>query len=173
MLKIFQSLFGRETARFRSQYQPAEAALRLQSVVKRLPFFIRFSEEETLVGRVAVENVVVYRQRPLQRNSFVPLFRGTFQVQNGITTLDGYFTIHWFPKVFMVFWLVMAFSFSVTAWAMMVKQNVQWVAAVPFIIGPIAMAVVGLLIAHVGIRWAHNDREYISEVIENAISRSA
>ena len=149
MLKIFQSLFVRETARFRSQYQPAEAALRLQSVVKRPPFFIRFSEEEALVGRVSVENVMVYRQRLLQRNSFVPLFRGTFQVQDGITTLDGYFTIHWFPKVFMIFWLVMLFSFSVTAWAMMVKQNVQWVVALPFMIGPIAMAVVGLLIAHI------------------------
>jgi len=115
---------------------------------------------------------MVYRQRLLQRNSFVPLFRGTFQVQDGITTLDGYFTIHWFPKVFMIFWLVMLFSFSVTAWAMMIKQNVQWVVALPFMIGPIAMAVVGLLIAHICIRWAHDDREYVSEVIQNAIHGS-
>ena len=168
-MNILRSLFAREPVQFRSSYRPDEAAARLQAVVKRASLFINFSEEEALVGKVSIANVSVCRQRPFHRNSFVPWFRGTFRVQGGITTLDGYFMIHWFPRWFMIFWLVMLSGFAVTAWGACLKQNVPWIAALPFIAAPVAMAFLGLLIAHVGIRSAHDDRRYISEAIQNAI----
>jgi hypothetical protein len=69
----------------------------------------------------------------------------------------------------MIFWLVMLSGFAVTTWGVFLKQSVPWTTALPFIAAPIAIAFFGLVMAHVGIRWAHDDRSYISEAIENAI----
>ena len=57
---------------------------------------------ESLVGKVTLKSVSLYRAVPMENNTFLPVFKGEFTTTNGQTILKGKWTYHWFAKLFVI-----------------------------------------------------------------------
>jgi hypothetical protein len=96
-------LYGSRPAEFVSRYSLQESVEKLRAVTARSVF--SSLTRQSAVGTVAEHKVRLQRVIPMVRNSFKPFFFGHFEVRNGQTILVGHFTMHWFVKGFMSFWL--------------------------------------------------------------------
>ena len=68
--------------------------------------------ETAAVGKVSEQRVRLQRVVPMVGNSFKPFFIGRFEIREGVTVLTGRFSLLTIVKVFMTFWLGMAFVFA-------------------------------------------------------------
>lgn len=76
-------------------------------------FFSYYSEDMNFLysldgSKFQLEKVINYR------NSFKPIFYGTFIEQKKETVIEGEFHMHLFVRIFMAIWLSMAFIMSIT-----------------------------------------------------------
>lgn len=99
---IKKLLFLSTPAKFQSQFSSEEAARRLKLNVMITALLTLFNA--SAVGRGTPDKLVLYWSRPFISNSFIPIFKGKFQVENGRTFLVGSFSMHLFVKIFMVIW---------------------------------------------------------------------
>ena len=160
-------LFTSVPANFHSQFLPEEAARRLKAKIKITSLLTLF--KAAAVGRATPDKVVIYWSRPLTRNSFVPIFKGNFQTENGQTYLTGSFSMHLLIKLFMTIW----FGACLTGILVALYRSV----ADGFDPGQLNMVgfqalMIAAGVAFVGFgKWlARNDIRLISEVIETAIN---
>jgi hypothetical protein len=159
-------LYGSKPAKFISRYSLQESVARLRAATAA-SLFSSFTKQSA-VGTVSEGKVKLRRVIPMVRNSFKPFFFGRFEVQNGQTALVGYFSMHWFVKAFMTFWL--GFCLFWSAIAFLAKLNkpaqVQWW----FPLVGVAMFCAGVFFVR-GCKWvSRNDEEWLSAVIREALS---
>ena len=95
-------LFQKQAASFPSECGIQESVNRLTSQTKRWPFLSPL--QESLVGRVSENHVLLRRVVPFVNNSFAPVFSGAFRVRDGTTVLEGHFAISLYTRTFMAFW---------------------------------------------------------------------
>lgn len=171
MLKHFRALlFEKDFTSFPSQYSPDEAVRRLRSSVVRTAFVTLL--REAVVGKVSLDKVLLYRYRPLFHNSFASLFRGSFQIRNGVTTLEGYFTLHWLVKTFMMFWFCSLLLFIlIVVWALLIMKENKPLEGTLGIVVPLVMAAVGSMFVRFSKWLSRSDREFISKVIRDSIGK--
>lgn len=82
-------LYGSRYAQFESQYSLHEAAFRLAGEVK--PSRSSRVSEPCAVGTVTEKEVLIYRETPYFRNSWKPIFVGSFECNGNKTILKGKF----------------------------------------------------------------------------------
>jgi len=70
---------------------------------------------ECAVGSVCEDRVRLQRVIPFVRNSFKPVFLGSFVERNGRTLLEGRFTLFHATKIFMTFWFAFVLLWTLLA----------------------------------------------------------
>jgi hypothetical protein len=123
--------------------------------------------ETAAVGKVSEHGVRLQRVIPMVGNSFKPFFVGRFEVRDGVTVLTGRFGLLTIVKVFMTFWLGMAFVF---AGGMLLGKFSSPNPVPPFLaFQPFLMLGFGIALVAVGKWLARNDVAWLSNVIEGAL----
>jgi hypothetical protein len=125
--------------------------------------------QEALVGKVSPTRVVLRHQRPWFHNSFAPVFIGEFQENGGTAVLEGRFTIPWFVKSVMTFWLGGVCLFLVLASRQIFGNQGPWYEKVIVLIIPLIMLSFGFGFVHLGWWFGRRDIEYISRRIREAL----
>jgi hypothetical protein len=166
MFKWFWRLLYESTpAEFRSAFGLAESVERLRAATKRSVF--SSLGETAAVGKVSEHRVRLHRVIPMVGNSFKPFFVGRFEVRDGVTLLTGRFGLLTIVKVFMTFWLGMAFAF---AGGMLLGKFSSPNPVSPFLaFQPFLMLGFGIALIAVGKRLARNDVAWLSNLIEGAL----
>src|SRR5271165_4780867 len=96
-------VYGSVPAQFESAYSLEESVQHLSAATRRSVF--RALTTEAAVGKVSADRVSLQRVIPFFGNSFKPFFVGKLHNNDGRIILIGRFTMLWFTKAFMTFWL--------------------------------------------------------------------
>ena len=162
---FWRLLYQSNPAEFRSAFGLAESVERLRAATKRSVF--SSLGETAAVGKVSEQGVRLQRVIPMVGNSFKPFFIGRFEVRDGVTVLTGRFGLLTIVKVFMTFWLGMAFVFA----GGMLLGNFSSPNPVPPFLAfqPFLMLGFGIALVAVGKWLARNDVAWLSNVIERAL----
>jgi hypothetical protein len=163
--RFWRLLYESTPAEFRSAFGLAESVERLRAATKRSVF--SSLGETAAVGRVSEKGVRLQRVIPMVGNSFKPFFVGRFEVRDGVTVLTGRFSLLTIVKVFMTFWLGMAFVFA----GGMLLGNFSSPNPVPPFLAfqPFLMVGLGIALVAAGKWFARNDVAWLSNVIEGAL----
>jgi hypothetical protein len=162
---FWRLLYESTPAEFCSAFGLAESVERLRAATKRSVF--SSLGETAAVGRVSEHGVRLQRVIPMVGNSFKPFFVGRFEVRDGVTVLTGRFGLLTIVKVFMTFWLGMAFVF---AGGMLLGKFSSPNPVPPFLaFQPFLMLGFGIALVAVGKWLARNDVAWLSNVIEGAL----
>jgi hypothetical protein len=103
MSNIFTKLVSYDEAfRLVTPLSPADVAARLKEAKRTR--IVEFFTKERLMGRVSQSSVRLWHLTPGFGNSFAPFFAGGITREGATTVVEGEFRMHWFVKVFMVFW---------------------------------------------------------------------
>jgi hypothetical protein len=165
---FWRLLYESTPAEFRSMYGLEESVERLRAATKRSVF--SSLSETGAVGKVSEQSVRLQRVIPMVGNSFKPFFSGRFEIREGVTVLAGRFSLLTIVKVFMTFWLGMAFVF---AGGMLLGHFSSPNPAPPFLaFQPFLMLGFGIAVVAVGKWFARNDVAWLSSVIERALGDS-
>lgn len=167
MLNLKELIFGSQTGRFATPFSREEAARRLAASVKRTVLHTLF--RQAVVGKVSVERVYLYRYRPFIQNSFAPVFLGSFQVRDGVTLLEGYFSMHWYTKAFLILWYGLLAFFPIVAAIDMARSGLSGKELVREALFVIVLVLFPIGLTMFGKWYARDDPRYISEVIRKAI----
>ena len=150
-------------------YAPEEATQLLGRAVKCA--WIPYLTRQGLVGTVRQHRVCVWRHRPFDRNSFMPVFSGAFETQGGGTKLTGGFHMHRAARAFVCFWFLGVLALYLAA-AYTVSTEALPMSGKLFFFGvPTFFLVFGVALFHFGWWAARNDVEYVSSRIANALRR--
>jgi hypothetical protein len=165
---LWRLLYESNSAEFRSAFGLAESVERLRAATKRSIF--SSLGETAAVGKVSEQRVRLQRVIPMIGNSFKPFFIGRFEVRDGLTVLVGRFGLLTIVKVFMTFWLGMAFVFA----GGMLLGNFSSPNPVPLFLAfqPFLMLGFGIALIAVGKWFARNDVAWLSSVIEGALGEA-
>lgn len=114
---LLDLLYGGVPVEFESRFAMEEATRKLSNATRRFAFFVTTS---TAVGYVSKDRVSIRRMPPFFE-TFLPInsptvFLGKFRDRNGRAVLTGVFTMHWWIKAFMTFWL----GFCLLVWPILV-----------------------------------------------------
>src|SRR5260221_5501390 len=162
---FWRLLYESTPVEFRSAFGLAESVERLRKPTRRSAF--ASLGETAAVGKVSEHVVRLQRVIPMVGNSFKPFFVGRFEVRNGVTVLTGRFGLLTIVKVFMTFWLGMAFVF---AGGMLLGKFSSPNPVPPFLaFQPFLMLSFGIALVAVGKWLAGNDVAWLSNVIEGAL----
>jgi hypothetical protein len=164
---IKKLLYSSTPAKFQSQFSPEEAARRLKTNVKITSLLTLF--KASAVGRVTPDKVVLYWSRLFIGNSFIPIFKGKFLIENGQTYLVGSFSMHLFVKIFTTIWFG-AFIFGIAS--ALFKSIAHGIDP-----GQLNMVGFNLILIALGValvwtgKWfARNDVKLLSDVIQSSIN---
>jgi hypothetical protein len=165
---LWRLLYESKPAEFRSSFGLAESVEQLRAATKRSVFSAL--GETAAVGKVSETAVRLQRVVPMFGNSFKPFFIGRFEVRDGVTVLTGRFGLLTIVKVFMTFWLGMAFVFA----GGMLLGNFSSPNPVPLFLAfqPFLMLGFGIALIVVGKWLARNDVAWLSNVIERALGNT-
>jgi hypothetical protein len=162
---FWRLLYESTPVEFRSAFGLAESVERLRAATKRSAF--SSLGETAAVGKVSEQGVRLQRVIPMVGNSFKPFFVGRFEVRDGATVLAGRFGLLTIVKIFMTFWLGMAFLF---AGGMLLGRFSSPNPIPPFLaLQPFLMLGFGIALVAVGKWLARNDVAWLSNVIEGAL----
>jgi hypothetical protein len=165
MLGWFKEIWtGSDPVEFESAYGMAESVERLKAATCRWALFS--VTKEVASGRVTESRVSLQRVIPMVGNSFKPFFVGRFQWRGGKVVLRGRFTLHWFVKALMGFWL--GFCVLFTALAVVAAMRSPQ-AAVMFVAG-VAMLAFGVGLIRLGGWFSRKDPVWLSAVIRDALA---
>jgi hypothetical protein len=162
---LWRLLYESTPAEYRSSFGLAESVERLRAATKRSVFSAL--GETAAVGKVSDTVVRLQRVVPMVGNSFKPFFIGHFEVRDGVTVLIGRFGLLTIVKIFMTFWLGMAFVFA----GGMLLGKFSSPNPVPLFLAfqPFLMLGFGITLVAVGKWFARNDVAWLSRVIEGAL----
>jgi hypothetical protein len=162
---FWRLLYESTPAEFRSAYGLSESVERLRAATKRSVF--SSLGETAAVGKVSEQRVRLQRVVPMVGNSFKQFFVGRFEIRDGATVLVGRFSLLAMVKVFMTFWLGLAFVFA----GGMLLGNFSSPNPVPPFLAfqPFLMLGFGIALVAVGKWFARNDVAWLSNVIERAL----
>ena len=165
---FWRLLYESKPAEFRSAFGLEESVKRLRAATNRSVF--SSLSETAAVGKVSEQRVRLQRVIPMVGNSFKPFFIGRFEIREGVTVLTGRFSLLTIVKVFMTFWLGMAFVF---AGGMLLGHFRSPNPAPSFLaFQPFLMLGFGIALVAVGKWFARNDVAWLSSVIEGALGES-
>lgn len=165
---LWRLLYESTPAEFRSAFGFDESVERLRAATKRSVF--SSLGETAAVGKVTETAVRLQRVVPMVGNSFKPFFIGRFEIRDGLTVLVGRFGLLTIVKVFMTFWLGMAFVFA----GGMLLGNFSSPNPVPLFLAfqPFLMLGFGIALVAAGKWFARNDVAWLSSVIEGALGEA-
>jgi hypothetical protein len=162
---FWRLLYESTPAEFRSAFGLAEAVERLRAATERSVF--SSLGKTAAVGKVSEQRVRLQRVIPMVGNSFKPFFIGRFEIRDGVTMLVGRFSLLTIVKVFMTFWLGMAFVF---AGGMLLGHFSSPNPVPPFLaFQPFLMLGFGIALVAGGKWFARNDVAWLSNVIGRAL----
>jgi hypothetical protein len=162
---FWRLLYESTPAEFRSAFGLAESVERLRAATRRSVF--SSLSETAAVGKVSELRVRLQRVVPMVGNSFKPFFIGRFEIREGVTVLTGRFSLLTIVKVFMTFWLGMAFVFAT---GMLLGHFSSPNPVPPFLVfQPFLMLGFGIALVAVGKWFARNDVAWLSNRIERAL----
>ena len=169
-MPLLRALFPCIEASFPTPYSPTEAARRLAANVKHRNSYFDVTFEETVMGTVASDHVVLHRHRPPLQNPFMPIFKGCFETRDGETILVGRFALQRLVKVLLAVSLVGAGIVLVYVAGPLLKAFV--LLGVTLLLSIMVLMTVTTLLLVAGGHWlARGDVEYISAVIRRSLSR--
>ena len=165
MKNLKKLLFGFEPALFRMVSSPEEAVRRLSDRVKPTVFHTFFTQ--ALVGKVTMDGVHLCRHQPLW-NKNGPHFHGKFVIRNGVTHLEGEFSMPWLIKVFFILWFTGLLGIGLFLIISFLRGQISEDPSklILFIGALLGMGAGGTLILVVGNLFGRGDIIYISEVIQ-------
>jgi hypothetical protein len=165
---FWRLLYESKPAEFRSAFGLEESVERLRAATKRSVF--SSLSEAAAVGKVSEQRVRLQRVIPMVGDSFKPFFIGRFEIREGVTVLTGRFSLLMIVKVFMTFWLGMAFVFA----GGMLLGHFSSPKPVPAFLAfqPFLMLGFGIALVAMGKWFARNDVAWLSSVIEGALRES-
>ena len=165
---LWRLLYESTPAEFRSSFGLAESVERLRAATKRSVFSAL--GDTAAVGKVSDTVVRLQRVIPMVGNAFKPFFLGRFEIRDGVTVLVGRFSLLTIVKVFMTFWLGMAFVFA----GGMLLGNFSSPNRVPPFLAfqPFLLLGFGIALVAVGKWLARNDVAWLSSVIEGALGEA-
>jgi hypothetical protein len=163
--RFFDLLYGAEPAEFESAFGLEESVRRLSAATKRSVFSAL--THQAAVGTVSESRVSLQRVIPFVGNSFKPFFIGAFDVRNGRTVLSGRFTMLWWVKAFMTFWLGFCLLWTFLAIPALLQRdaNAWW-----FPFAGIGMFTAGVIFVWLCKRLSRNDVPWLSKRIREALS---
>jgi hypothetical protein len=165
---FWRLLYESTPAEFRSTHGLEESVERLRAATKRSVF--SSLSETAAVGKVSEQSVRLQRVIPMVGNSFKPFFIGRFEIREGVTVLTGRFSLLTIVKVFMTFWLGMAFVF---AGGVLLGHFSSPNPVSPFLaFQPFLMLGFGIALVAMGKWFARNDVAWLSSVIQRALGDS-
>lgn len=158
-------LYGSVSAEFHSAFGMQESVERLKAATVKSTLLSH--NNQSAVGTVSEKKVSLQRVIPMASNSFKPFFKGHFKVSDGRVVLVGRFTMLWFVKAFMTFWLgFCVFWTAMAAFAVATKKAPGWW----FPLAGVAMFCIGVAFVR-GCQWlARNDIAWLSELIIKALA---
>jgi hypothetical protein len=116
-------------------------------------------------GKVSENSVRLYRVIPLWHNSFAPIFRGRFEVENGKVVLRGAYSTHPLVLAFAIIWLtVVIFAQAVMLFLAARLGTFQILYLIPS-----AMCLFLFFLIRTGKWLSRNDISYISGIIEESL----
>jgi hypothetical protein len=161
---LFDFLYGSVPAEFESRFGLDESVRKLSTATRRFVFLIT---KQVAVGNVSKDGVSLCRVMPFYGNFFY--FFGEFREHNGRVVLSGRFTLSWFAKALMTFWLGFClFWTSLAALAVVLARDphVWWFPLTGAVMFGVGVAVVWFL------KWmSRNDIAWLSRVIQDSLSR--
>ena len=163
VISPLQEFFSSKPASFGFPCSVVEGVKRLSMTVE--PSVLGAWFKEAVIGRVSASKVRLYRHGLVPRGSGL-LFIGSFRVYNGLTVLEGRFTKHWYPKVFMGVWFGALAVFSAVG-ALFMLDAVGY-AIVFFLLGVVLIGLFGLALVALMNRQARSDMQYISDTIQRS-----
>lgn len=127
-----------------------------------VPFSFQI-KEESLVGHVDSENIMVYRAVPFQGNAFIPVLKAKFTTTNHKTVLTGKWQYHLYTKILGL----SIFSFIIYSLISVIINKTT----VPISVGLvyIAISLVTLFTFKIGKKLATEDKKWIEKKIYNAL----
>jgi len=147
---------------FESAFGLDESVDRLKAATRRVALF---SSEEVAAGRVSESRVSLQRVIPMVGNSFKPFFVGRFERHDDKVILVGRFTMSWFVKSFMVFWLgICALITAVSALSAIPSPKTASISLVGAV-----MLVSGFALIRFGEWLSRNDPAWLSRVIQKTL----
>ncbi len=158
-------LYGSVSVEFLSSFSMHESVERLKAATVRSALFS--VSKESAVGTVNEKKVSLQRVIPMFRNSFKPFFIGHFVFKNGRVFLVGRFTMLWFVKVFVTFWLGFCVFWTAAATVAVTTQKaLYWW----FPLAGFGMFCAGVALVR-GCQWlARNDIAWLSLLISGTLS---
>jgi hypothetical protein len=165
MIRCFLNfLYGSTCAQFESHYSVHESVSRLAEEVKPSNFH-PFSGQ-CAVGTVTEKEVLIHRKIPFVRNSWKPVFVGSFEADGNKAILKGQFR---FSN-----WTVASMSFVflfITLWTVLVTISVTSKPETNFWFPLFGVAMLGVNIAmfFLGKWFSRNDVAWLSKVISRAL----
>jgi len=163
---FYNLIYGSELASFESAYSLDESVKRLSDA--STDSIIATLGRQTAYGSVSDHEVQLTRTIPFVRNSFKPVFVGSFQRVGDRTILVGKFTMHWVAKAFLSLWFGFCALWTLLVLVAGISKGLGEVWWMP--LGGTGFFLFGILL--VGFcRWlSRNDVAWISTVISNALS---
>ena len=158
-------LYGSRSVEFLSSFAMQESVDRLKAATARSAFLL--VNTESAVGTVNEKRVSLQRVIPMVPNSFKPFFIGHFEFKNGRVVLVGCFTMHWFVKAFMTFWLgFCVFWTGLATFAVATQKAPYWW----FPLAGVGMFCLGVAFVR-GCQWlSRNDIAWLSQLTGNTLS---
>lgn len=157
-------LYGSVSVRFESEYSIHESVSRLAAVVK--PSIIDSFSGQCAVGDVTEKSVSIQRVLPFVRNSWRPIFIGSFEPLGAKSVLKGEFRLSNWTRVFMSIWFgFIAFWTARATVAVLVNASVDpW-----FPLFGVGMFAMGVALVRSGKWFSRNDVAWLTQAISGAL----
>jgi hypothetical protein len=160
---LFDFLYGSVPAEFESRFELDESVRRLSSATRRFVFLVTRS---VAVGNVSRDRVSLCRIAPFHGRFFV--FFGEFHENKGRVVLSGRFTLNWFTKAFLTFWLGFSLFWTILAAVTVLARDLSlwWFP----LFGVMAIGV-GLMFVWY-LKWTSlTDIAWLSKLMQDSLSR--
>jgi len=173
--QLFDIVYGSVPVEFESACSLEESVQHLSAATRRSVF--RALTTEAAVGKVSAQRVSLQRVIPFLGNSFKPFFVGKFHNNDGRIILIGQFTMLWFTKAFMTFWLGFCALWTMLATVIAILtligrlpgEATVWILPLAGA-GMFAMGIAFLTFAK---RLSAKDIPWLTRVIQDALSKDA
>lgn len=163
ILRLLNLIYGSTPVEFKSAFSLSESVARLRAATRRSVFTVLAAQ--AAAGPVSESRVRLQRVIPMIGNSFKPFFLGRFDVRPDGVYLTGRFTMLWFIKAFMTFWLGGVLAIGLTSFV--AADRTQEGPMV--LLGSLGMFGAGIALVAFGKWVSRNDVGWLSDVICTAL----